>query len=335
MLSVVTREDGYGCFSVAVHPMAASTADPPELSVVLAIYNAEAHLRYCLESIQAQTFKDFECILLNDGSDDGSVELLRSICDSDSRFILVEQPNMGLTKSLNRGIALARGRYIARHDADDGSHPDRFQCQIQYLLKNPDVAVVGTGVRLVDEAGDVIRIKPAGVVSREAVQCVLQSRNCMVHGSVMCNKALLQEQLEYDDRFRFAQDYELFSRISELFPVENISEPLYDLRISSGSISSIKVEEQCYLSALVSCRNQEGSEMSVMTSLAHMRKQVRESVCLRKCMTRLLLMSERPDLAVQYYSRWHPLQAFFYVLSIFSLIPKLKFARRMLFAKCK
>lgn len=335
MLTARNRDDCYGEFSVAGGLTADSSNSTAVLSVVLSVYNAMPHLPSCLKSIQAQTFKDFECIVLDDGSTDGSSIVLQEFCKADPRFILVMQPNIGLTKSLNRGIALARGQYIARHDADDVSHPDRFAKQVDYLRRNLQTAIVGTGITIIDEAGSELYAKPAEHLRYEDVSRTFRSRNCMVHGSVMCNYGLLQTQLQYDERFRCAQDYELFSRISISYPVENIPEPLYALRLSSSSISKRKVEEQCYFAALVSCRNRNGADFPVSPDPDNILQHCRQAACLRNSVTFLLLLNERADIPSKYYPRWHPFQGGFFLLNTLSLIQKLKSVRRIVLAKVK
>lgn len=333
MLTTSKRQDGYGEFSVAGGTVVESSDSPVTLSVILSVWNAKPHLSACLQSIRLQTFNYFECILIDDGSTDGSSAVLREFCIGDPRFFLVEQPNMGLTKSLNRGIALARGRYIARHDADDISHPERFSKQIVYLLNNPQTAIVGTGVTIIDDVGAELYAKPAEHVLYKDVFRILQKRNCMVHGSVMCNYALLQEKLQYDERFRYAQDYELFSRISLSFPVENIREPLYSLRVSSTSISKRKVEEQCYFTALVSCRNRGRGDFPAPPSPDKIQQQCSQIACLRSNITMLLLLNERADIPSKFYPRWHPFQMILYLLNTFPLIQKLKSVRRLILKK--
>ena len=107
----------------------------PKISVLLPAYNAQAYLRESIESILAQTFSDFELIIINDGSTDQSLEIMTSF--KDSRIRIINQENAGLPISLNRGIRLARGIYLARQDADDISLPNRFSAKVQFLDRHP------------------------------------------------------------------------------------------------------------------------------------------------------------------------------------------------------
>ena len=116
----------------------------PAISVVLPVYNAEAYVREAVESILAQTFTDFELIIINDGSTDGSGAILRELAARDARIVLVERPNDGLVSALNDGIKIARADLIARMDADDVSMPERFALQHARMVQEPELAVLGS-----------------------------------------------------------------------------------------------------------------------------------------------------------------------------------------------
>ncbi len=126
---------------------------PPVISVILPVYNGEAYLALAVDSILVQTFRDFELIAVHGGSTDRSPEILRDFADRDMRVRVVRQDGKGLVGALNQGIALARGELLARMDADDIAHPDRFATQVAFLRGNPDIAVVGSAMTLIDEAG--------------------------------------------------------------------------------------------------------------------------------------------------------------------------------------
>lgn len=123
----------------------------PKVSVVMSVYNGEKYLPETIDSILNQTFKDFEFIIINDGSTDKTAKILTSY--DDPRIRIFNQENMGLTKSLNRAISLAKGEYIARMDADDISYPERLKKQVDYLNKNPDIGLVGSKYIRIDKRG--------------------------------------------------------------------------------------------------------------------------------------------------------------------------------------
>src|SRR5690606_37374672 len=129
----------------------------PRVTVLLAVHNGERYIQEAIDSILAQTFGDFELLIVNDGSTDATRDLVLSY--SDDRIRLVDNDhNIGLPKSLNRGLRLAKGRYIARLDADDISEPDRLAAQVSFLQANPDVAMVGSWYRKIDGEGNTLGV---------------------------------------------------------------------------------------------------------------------------------------------------------------------------------
>ena len=211
----------------------------PKISVVMSIYNGEKHLRESIESILNQTFTDFEFIIVNDGSTDGSLEIIESYKDSRIRIIDNEE-NIGLTKSLNKAIKKARGKYIARHDADDISLPTRLELQHEYLEKHPEVALLGTGIYVINEMGDEIEKR---IMHPNPKKSLLKG-NRFIHGSVMFRKSLIDELGAYNETLRYSQDYELWLRLSKKYNMRNLTSPLYKLRMHRSSILSKNIEEQ-------------------------------------------------------------------------------------------
>lgn len=206
----------------------------PKVSVVMSVYNCERFLGEAIESILNQTFKDFEFIIINDGSTDSSGEIIKSY--KDTRIVFLEQENKGLTASLNRGIEIAKGEYIARMDADDISHLERLDKQVRFLDENLEYALVGTWVQEIDEYGKLIKLWKMGGTDKEIKQ-VLPRYNCFVHGSTMFKKKCFEMGGGYRASMRqFTEDYDLWLRISERFKVANIGEILYYLRNISTSI---------------------------------------------------------------------------------------------------
>src|SRR5271170_1107899 len=122
----------------------------PRVSLVLAVYNGERHLPQSLESVLGQTFRDFELIVVDDGSTDRTPEILDGVARVDPRVVVVRQENRGLTASLIRGIGMARGTYVARQDADDVSKPERLGRQVAHLDAHPSIAALGTSADVID-----------------------------------------------------------------------------------------------------------------------------------------------------------------------------------------
>lgn len=210
----------------------------PSLSVVMPTYNAAEYIERSLESILRQSFEDYELIIIDDGSTDGTIELIEKQEDDRIHLIQREDEN-GITSALNRGIDETRGQYVARHDADDWSSPDRFDKQITYLESHPDVALLGTGAYLVDEDGQ--QISRRRVLENPRVENLIE-HNEFVHGSVMMRQDALADLGGYDERFVTAEDYDLWLRLADAYSVANIDEPLYQLRQHDESIYGSNLE---------------------------------------------------------------------------------------------
>lgn len=208
----------------------------PAVSVVLSVRNGGSDLPKALETILNQTFRDFELIAINNGSTDGTREFLDQIADS--RVRAYHQEDEGLAAALNRGISVARGRYIARQDHDDWALPNRIEQQVAFLDANPDHALVGTRAEV--WIGD----NPTGrfhdhPTEDADLRFALLFNNYFVHSSVMIRKAALDEVGVYStDRSRQPpEDYELWSRIARRFRVANLPERLTIYREVPTSMS--------------------------------------------------------------------------------------------------
>ncbi len=205
----------------------------------MSVYNSEKYLEKAIESILNQTYTNFEFLIIDDGSTGSISDILHKYGDPRIRLVKNEN-NLGLTKSLNKGLALANGEYIARMDADDISLPKRFEKQVSFLIKNPDIALVGTSNYIIDSQGTEIgsRIVPASVDFND-----LLKENPFNHGSIMVKKSVLISMGGYNEFFRYAQDYELWLRIAKLYPVRNLIEPLYKQRVHTENIGHVNTEE--------------------------------------------------------------------------------------------
>lgn len=207
----------------------------PEISVLLPAFNSESCLAEATHSILDQTFRDLELLIIDDGSTDRTREIAASLSHQDSRVIVIEHNNnRGLAVRLNEGIALAKGNYIARMDADDVSVPDRFQLQVDYLKGHPDVGLVGGFIRLfggkrkciIDVATDPHHIRWR-----------LLFGNSMGHGTVMGRRALFDDLGGYDETLKVAQDYDLWLRARRRWPMANIPLVLVNVREDPASTS--------------------------------------------------------------------------------------------------
>jgi glycosyltransferase involved in cell wall biosynthesis len=212
------------------------TATFPAVSVVLPVRNAETTIAEALNSVLAQTFTDFEMIVVEDGSIDTTASKVRDAAARDPRVHVVSGGGNGITAALNRGIAAARGHYIARQDGDDRSLPTRFERQVHCLDQRPRLCAVGTASVTIDDAGVEIGRLPTrhgAAAVRDGVRGGLVSP---CHGSMMIRRECLSAVGGYRGAFRAAQDYDLWSRLLERWDIDNIDEPLYHWRLSPGSV---------------------------------------------------------------------------------------------------
>lgn len=224
-------------------------SNAPTISVLMAVYDTPLpFLDASIKSILTQSFDDFEFIIVDDGSNDSTRLRLYELAAQDRRIRLHSLPsNIGLTRALNIGLELVKGKYIARQDADDLSSPERLDESYSFLETHPEFAAAGTNVALIDQYGDSlgsIRIDP----SLDGIR----RRNVLVHGSMMFRTEIFRQIGGYDERMRLSQDYELYLRMLRLHSMRIgiVERELYSLRQHAGSLSSKKMFKQLYFSVL-------------------------------------------------------------------------------------
>lgn len=211
----------------------------PLLSVVMAVYNGEPFLGEAVESILTQTFGDFEFIIIDDGSTDGTAARLAAYAAADPRVRVVTQGNQGLIASLNRGCALARGTYIARMDADDISAPERFARQLAHLTAYPEIDVLGTAMQRIDAAGQRLTVLENPVLPG-FLRWMLIFHCGISHSSVMFKRTVFEKVGGYDPAMAHVEDYDLWCRMSAFARLENLPDVLLYYRIHGASIGSTK-----------------------------------------------------------------------------------------------
>jgi glycosyltransferase involved in cell wall biosynthesis len=214
----------------------------PKVSVVMSVYNGERYLSEAIESILTQTFSDFEFIIIDDGSTDGTPAILNSY--DDVRIVLVRnEQNIGLTRSLNKGIRMARGGYLARQDADDVALPERLAAQVSFLDENPGVGVAGTWVAYIDDNGQPFKVI-RGPASPTLVGWFLLFGSCLMHPSVMMRRSCLEGDAVYRPEIPSAQDYDLWVRLSAKAQLANLPKILQQMRVHEQRISAQHNEQQ-------------------------------------------------------------------------------------------
>ena len=222
----------------------------PIVSVILAVHNDERYIEESVQSVLKQTYEDFELILVDDGSDDGTVSLVDTLVRTDSRIRLCRQRRSGLTKSLIRATVEARGRYLARQDSDDRSRPNRFALQTAFLDSHPNIAAVGSGTIVIDHSGR--RIKT--IVGEQGTDTIrnslLSTRSTPVHGSMMMRRASVVAAGGYRRAFTASQDFDLWLRLTEQFGLDNVSDILYEWRLNPEGIYCTRRTDQLMLSSI-------------------------------------------------------------------------------------
>ncbi len=227
--------------------MANLSHNSPMVSVVMSVYNDEPYVAEAVRSILGQTFRNFEFIIINDGSTDQTGEILASF--HDERIRLLNQDNRGLTFSLNRGLSLARGQFIARMDGDDISLPERFARELAFLDENPEIGLVGTFAYRIDIRGrrvDIYRYPTTPAAIRDN----LRSDCPFCHTSVMFRRACIEKVGPYRERIGPAEDLDLWLRINEYFDAANLPEALHSFRIDPYGITVQRRLEQLRASCL-------------------------------------------------------------------------------------
>jgi len=204
----------------------------PKVTVLMSVYNASEYLAEALESILTQTFTDFEFLVIDDGSAE-PLDHVMSGC-KDDRIRIVRQENKGLTRSLNRGVRLAKGKYIARMDADDVSDSERLELQAAELDADSGLDLVGSYFDVIDGKGNLLERKEPYIDPIYRLWR-LQFHNNYGHGSIMLRKETVIRAGMYDEDLRYAQDYDLWSRVSTKNNTKIIPKALYRYRMIATS----------------------------------------------------------------------------------------------------
>lgn len=229
-----------------------------KVSVVMSVYNEpKSWIKKCVESILSQTHTNLEFIIVNDGS--SKIETnneLNMLASKDDRIRLFNNKNNGLTKSLNFAVSKADSEIIFRQDADDWSSRFRIQKQIEILESDSDLILLGTDTVFCNKKGKPLIIKKLPK-DHDLILDTFPNGNPFCHGSVCFKKDKFDYINGYDTEMKYSQDYDLFWRLSKLGKVKNIDEPLYFLRKTGSSISSIKGIEQMKYDRLIRMKNAE------------------------------------------------------------------------------
>lgn len=213
--------------------------ETPKITVLMPVYNGERFLRMAIDSVLSQDFKNFELMIVDDGSTDGTVDIVLSYPDPRIRLFLNPR-NLGIVGALQAGLQAAQGEYIARLDADDRCYPGRFRLQAEYLDDHPRIMVLGSACDLIDDAGVVVG-SFYGPTEPILIDWELLLNNAVKHSSVMFRRAEILEMGGYQPGFPHAEDYDLWRRVSNARPasIAQLKTPLIQLRIHCSQLTAI------------------------------------------------------------------------------------------------
>lgn len=216
----------------------------PDVSVVTAVFNGLPYLEDSLRSVLDQEGVSLELIVVDDGSTDGSSEVLEKIAAGDERVRILTQENQGLTRSLIRGCREARGQFIARHDADDLSLPGRLETQLAALQENEGLGLVSCGTRIVGPKGEFLRFDVRDGDPEVATPALLLEKKGVIHGSAMMRREAYEAVGGYRPEFYYGQDADLWLRLAARFQFRAVQEEGYCHRLCPESISGGSRETQ-------------------------------------------------------------------------------------------
>jgi glycosyltransferase involved in cell wall biosynthesis len=210
----------------------------PVVTVLMTVFNAGRFLDPSIRSIIGQTFRNFEFLIVDDASTDGSADVIEEWARKDSRIRFIpNDANKGQTPCLNQGLRLARGKWMARQDADDLSHPARLSEQFQYTTMEPEVMLLGTNGRIVDEQDRLVGLLDAPL-SHECVDWTAPFLNPFMHTAVMFRTDVIRDEFGgYDESYRIAQDYDLWTRVLARHTTANLPQRLVCYRHLESSLS--------------------------------------------------------------------------------------------------
>jgi len=210
-----------------------NSLNPPKISVLLPVYNAEKYIEQAIQSILNQTFPNFELIIINDGSTDNSLNIIKSI--TDSRILIINQENKGLISTLNHGIDISKGEYIARMDADDIALPERFEAQLKLFIQNDNLGLCGTSTM---NFGAINNQKTRSN-NDQFLKSYLLFGPPFAHPSIMIKRSILiQNNIRYDENFTHCEDFAMWSAMQSFCEFSNVEGVLLKYRVHPEQITN-------------------------------------------------------------------------------------------------
>ncbi|WP_416675822.1 glycosyltransferase family 2 protein [Egbenema bharatensis] len=215
----------------------------PTVSVVMAVYNAERYLAQAIDSILRQTFTNFEFVILNDGSTDGSLRILEQHAQQDDRIRLISRENQGIPRTRNDLLRVSQGEFIAVMDSDDVALPDRLSLQVNFLRQHPEVVCVGGAHDLIDHKGRLLTRLQLPTQDAEIQQAAIVGHAPICNPCALIRRESLVQIGGYDERLGQAEDLDVWLKLGEIGKLANLTEPVLQYRVHSRSVSE---QDQLY-----------------------------------------------------------------------------------------
>ncbi len=270
--------------------------DSPLVSVILPVYNAQDYLKESIDCILNQSYTNFEFIIINDGSKDDSEKIILSYADPRIKYYYHE--NKGLGATLNIGLGLCKGKYIARQDQDDISNVDRFKKEVEYLEKYPNIFLLGTRAKIFKDNSDYINYHIHATHPAD-LKFDLLFDNPFVHSSVMFRKSAIEKIGNYNSDRNLYEDFDLWSRFSEIGDVANLPEVLVNYRDHDKGLSKNFTNFKEYalynqgLNNIHKLVNSNGDAFSDLEALYHWKKEIFKGSSVKTLKKALDLISEK------------------------------------------
>ena len=210
----------------------------PVITALMSVYNGDQWLNECIQSVLNQSFKDFEFLIIDDGSTDKTLMILEEFAKNNERIKIISQDNIGLTKSLAKGVSISKGKWIARIDCDDLCEPNRFKDQYSYAIKNK-CHLIGSYSKYISASNKFSKETKCPIIHKKLLKNLISQKQFFAHSSSFFLKESALEIGNYRDTLKSAQDYDLWLRFAEKYKIGCLPEVKVFLRKHSGSISNI------------------------------------------------------------------------------------------------
>jgi hypothetical protein len=251
----------------------------PAVSVVMSVYNGQAFLAEAIESVLGQTYRDFEFVIIDDGSTDNTPDILAEYASRDARIRIHRHANKGRAESLNIGVSVAKGEYIARMDADDIALPDRLQEQMRFMASHPEVGLVGGAMELITADGRVFKTVRYPLED-SAIRSVILEYSPFAHPTVIVRKEVVLASGGYRKALLDADDYDLWLRMSERTQLANLEKCVLRYRVHPDQVSITNMTHQtlCVLAASAAAQQRTNGGADPLGDIQEITPQVVESL---------------------------------------------------------